>query len=377
MSLATIAGVDVLEGRLTFRLAGAWDGELDVDGESADVVTGPVQIVVGQTTLTATSAIASIDQGKRVRVRVVGGAGGLGTALPAQGYNNATRRTVLDAILSAGGERTSSSADAAILDAQLPAWVRLAGSVADAVWTLVEHAKATWRVLPDGSVWVGTDTWAAVDESAIVVEEEDLTNNLIVTALEDLLVLPGSTFGGQRISESTYTLDETKLRAHLRYGGTRGELEEFYGRLIQAETAHRDYEAHYVAKMLGQNADGTLELLPYLARVPGLSKVRVKSLPGLAAFKILPGSDCIVLFEDGDPSKPVVTDFAMGQVQQLVLDALEILLGGTGATDKVVTANRLVAIFNSHTHPTPAGASSSPTTPMVPDQVGSPQVKAA
>jgi hypothetical protein len=376
MSFATIAGIPIRSGRLTFRLQGAWDGELAVQTEDASAVTGAVDVVIGSTTLKGTSSIAAADRGDAVTVRVTGGKGGLSAAVTPQGYNQPTRRQVLQDALAAGGEGLAGSADGAVLDAQLPAWVRLAGTVGDAVWSLVELAGATWRVLPDGAIWVGTDAWTVVPEDGIDVEREDPTNQALEVALEDLLVLPGSTFAGQKISGATYKLDDSSLRARLEYGGQRGQIEELLGGFVQSETKHRDFEAKYAAKAVSQNADGSLELRPYDARLPGLSKVPVKlGIPGVTKYTITSGIDCILEFENGSPAGQVVTAFAASGAQALSFDAAMIKLGSDNASDRVVTEQRLIQAFASHTHPVPAlGTSGAPTAPL--SNVGSPKVMA-
>lgn len=65
-----------------------------------------------------------------------------------------------------------------------------------------------------------------------------------------------------------------------------------------------DYLARYPARVVGQNADGTLELVPDDARLPGLSGVPIRiGIPGVTV-KVTAGR-VLLGFAGGDPSKPV------------------------------------------------------------------------
>lgn len=73
--------------------------------------------------------------------------------------------------------------------------------------------------------------------------------------------------------------------------------------LVGAETSRLDYLGLYRCKVVSQNADGTLELLPDDARLPPLSGVQVYGPAGIAMSDIPAGSHCLVGFSNGDPSQ--------------------------------------------------------------------------
>ena len=67
-----------------------------------------------------------------------------------------------------------------------------------------------------------------------------------------------------------------------------------------------DYAVPYACKVISQNSDGTLELQPDSSALPGLSNVPVRyGAPGTTAT-VGAGARCFVVFENADPSKPVV-----------------------------------------------------------------------
>jgi hypothetical protein len=84
------------------------------------------------------------------------------------------------------------------------------------------------------------------------------------------------------------------------------------------------------AVVLGQNADGTLELQPEDSFWPGLSHIPLRlGLPGAAA-KVGRGGRVMVSFENSHPGKPVATSWDGGDVQALTLNAALLNLGGEG-----------------------------------------------
>lgn len=380
MSLATVNGVPVIGGRLTFPIAGAWTAELDVQGDDADALTGSVTIDVGGVELVGTGSPSS-DDGGQLRLTVTAGAAGLGSTVTPQHYVPpvTVRRVLVDA-LTIGGETLSAASDAASLAVELPQWTRAAGTVKEAVRRAVAAVSgAGWRHLPDGSVWVGPETWAAFDDSLVTVESEEPTQSVLTVALEDLSVLPGVTFRDRRITSVEYTLDGAKLRARLSWGEQVSPMRK----LVREETAAQDYAQPYTATVVGQNADGTLELRSGDARIPNMSKVPIRcGIPGVVKAEVPTRSVAIVEFENGDPARPVVTGWLAGSATRLAVDAEVILGGGLSVTTRVAVAELVKAeldsfagIFNSHSH-TSNGASP-PATPYVASDVGSSRVKVA
>jgi hypothetical protein len=80
-----------------------------------------------------------------------------------------------------------------------------------------------------------------------------------------------------------------------------------------------DYFAGYWCRVVGQNADGSLELQPDDARLPPLSGMPIRyGVPGVTA-KVPPGARCLLEFAGGDPTKPFVSTWEPGTVVEIVL----------------------------------------------------------
>lgn len=322
MSLATLNGAGVTGGRLTLTVTGAATAELELQGE--EPADGPAVLEVGGVALSGFADYYT-DEGAQLRAAWTAGAAGLGTQVAPQHYRSpVTRRRVLVDALGLGGEVLSPTSDASILDVDLGQWTRAAGTVTDAVRRLLAGVAA-WRMLPDGTVWVGAETWLPLDESAAVVESEEPTQRAFTVSVDALAILPGFSFRGERITAAEYTLDGAKLRARL----TWGEAVSAARALVREELAGQVYTAPYAATVVGQNGDGTLELRSGDARIANMSRIPIRpGLPGLSACQVAVGTTAIVEFENGDPSRPVVTGWQMGSAQSLTLDAaVDIKLG--------------------------------------------------
>lgn len=149
-------------------------------------------------------------------------------------------------------------------------------------------------------------------------------------------------------------------------------------RFIRAVVGPVDYFAQYPAKVLAQNGDGTLELQPDSARVPALSAVPMRGLPGVVA-KVKPGARVLVGFENGSPDAPVALLAESSGLLQLTItadvkvtvSAPLVELGGASPGDALALASKtnarlsaLETAFNSHVHATAALGTPSPPLPV-------------
>src|SRR5688572_11126836 len=162
MGLITCAGADVLRGHLRLGLRGAWTAELVLD--TARAPRGRVTLAAaGGLSLVGTVTVAGVEL-DAAHVRLVGGAGGL-TASVSGAFRSAQLRDPLDAALAAGGETLSAATAPDVLAVPLARWSMTRGRVDRALDELAAAASAAlgraigWRVLSDGTVWLGSESW--------------------------------------------------------------------------------------------------------------------------------------------------------------------------------------------------------------------------
>lgn len=212
MAFVTLNGTPVYDGVICIPRMGAWTADLAIDQDVA--VTGPCTLAIdGGLTLVGTAERTGVWLGT-ARLQVVAGANGLRKMATPRHYRQTTLRMVLQDLLAAAGERLSGTADATTLALTFPGWATIALPVGIMVAALLDdsriQAAASWRMLPDGTLWVGRETWPdsglvnLTDYQDLAEQPEDGTLELGVEAPR---LLPGTTLGGRRVSYVEHRLN--------------------------------------------------------------------------------------------------------------------------------------------------------------------------
>lgn len=215
MSLILCNGRPVIEGRITLPLSGAWVATLTVDSETA--IASPVAIAAdGGLSLAGSVFRGSAWQGKAL-VKVVGGRGGLSTSLDPKSYVNAPATVPLDDVLTESGEALSTTADKAAFAINLPRWVRTKGTAAEALDRLTAAVSRSWRVLPDGTLWIGVEAWPA---SALVdyVLEDHPAEGRATLSVDRPIAIPGTALDGRRIVYVEHAFNGGSVRTEVWFG---------------------------------------------------------------------------------------------------------------------------------------------------------------
>jgi hypothetical protein len=127
-------------------------------------------------------------------------------------YRDAPVRLLLSDALAGGGERLSATIDPAIGSPSRHQWARVQGTVAVSVQDIIGPALG-WRVLPDGSVWVGVETWPAAPEFEYTVTDRMPERGAIEIGTSAGLPLPGTVFESGRVSFVEHRIDPSRLRS--------------------------------------------------------------------------------------------------------------------------------------------------------------------
>ena len=331
---ATANGVPLIEAEIVRPRIGNWHADLTVDATEIDHFTGAVEIELQETLRLKGWAFRKGLHHSTVFVRVIGGAGGLGKEIPPQAYSNVPVRIPLSDCLALAGETLSPLADTAALNVFLPKWARLRQGAGTELGALVKASgAAAWRVLSDGTIWLGPELWPA---SAMVFDEVEVEPELgRLTFISDApaidpgqtLTAPGESYDGARVSLLRHLCDRKGVRHWATFEDTsrfvsadRGKagIEAYLRATIQPQI---DRSACYWAKVVSQNVDGTLELKPDSAKIPFLSHVPIT--PGIAdtTVKVSAGARALIQFADGDATKPIVTGWGTATATEINLGA--------------------------------------------------------
>lgn len=212
--IATLNGKTVLEAVASLPVVGAWTADLEVDAETVDGLSGPASLVLGSLTL-AGAPIRLGSFAGRTSVRLVGGAGGLGRTLEPKGYRNATLLLVLQDIARDAGEVLAPTTDTAALASIARGWTRARESAGLALARVAAAAGLAWRVLPDGTVQVANETWAATLLADGVLLDESPELGRSVFGVDSPSLLPGVTVGGRRVSRVEHCVGPNALRTRV------------------------------------------------------------------------------------------------------------------------------------------------------------------
>lgn len=164
-SLITLDGHDVQKGRLSLGLHGAGWADLEISTDEVPVIGTQMPLTVaGGLTWQGTVRYAG-EYLQTTQVRLVGGAGGLGASVIGA-YRGAVLGDVLAEIMRASGETQSGTIASSVLSVPLDRWTLGESTATRALDELAEAASLRletsigWRVLADGTVWMGAESWA-------------------------------------------------------------------------------------------------------------------------------------------------------------------------------------------------------------------------
>lgn len=342
----------ILSASLEVPRVGNFLGDLQLDWPlEAELPTGRVELGLYQDRWQAFVLRAARFAGA-VQALVVGGRGGLWKALPPRSYQGVALREVLRRLLEAAGEELAADSSAQVLAQQLPRWVQVGGLAERGLSTLLE-GRGVWRVRPDGTLWVGTESWpaAAVPDQVDVLDEPG-ADNVLVLAAESCAVYPGTTWGGRRISNVLHTLAGDQHRITLVFeeeGATQDRLREALAGFVRDQVREVDYLARYTGRVKQQRQDGTVDVQPDDPRLAGLPPLPVRFLPG-CRVELSAEAQVLVGFENGSPAAPFCEPWGAGSLtkvtisaQTIELKASSIVVGDGTSTVRLAGGNTPVA----------------------------------
>ena len=205
MSIITLNGLDVCEAIIAIPRHGNWRVDAMVDQPGADSITSgeAASIVLGtqqQITLIGTAYRGGYHHDTRW-MRIVGGAGGLGSDTTPRMYSDATARIILSDMLGAAGETLDDASDSSLTGLSLPFWTIMRQTVRDqldALLVAMGGDTAIWRMTVEGKVWFGTDTWL---ETTLQHDEIEVSprEGKITLGFEEPILLPGCMVSGFKV----------------------------------------------------------------------------------------------------------------------------------------------------------------------------------
>jgi hypothetical protein len=184
--------------------------------------------------------------------------------------------------------------------------VRQPVATALAALLAVLSPSATWRILLDGTVWFGEETWPELTVDAEVLERKPAENTAVL-GVDTLTIRPGVTLadlGRVELVEHWVGADKVRSTVTLSAGGAergKGALLALARAAFPTMAYQRLYRAK-VVKQSGQKVDVDCDD----AAIGSLADVPIRhGLPGIEVT-IAPQAWVRLGFDDGDPQKPFV-----------------------------------------------------------------------
>ncbi len=199
-SILTANGLDVIEGVVKMPRVGSWRAEISVDTDAA--ITGPVSLAFSSGLRLAGTAARGGTWLETAFLRVDAGAGGMGRDARAAHYKGVSIRAVLLDLARASGDTLSPTIAESVLTTRVPFWTATE-AVGIELTELCDGAGVGWRFLPDGTLWVGAETWP---DSGLTepIDYQDLGEHpqaaLAELGIESPVIVPGTLLGGRQVS---------------------------------------------------------------------------------------------------------------------------------------------------------------------------------
>ena len=319
----TLNGHALIECVMTIPRVGVWVADVLVDADEA--IAGAVVLNVEGLELHGAVARGGVELA-RWRGRIVGGAGGLASVLGPAPFADTTLATVLSETLRDAGEQLSAAVGD--LTATVARWARAAAPAGHTVADVARAAGYAWRVLADGTVWVGPETWAALElgTDLDVIGANPRTGRWELAGAAALAIVPGRvvTLDGQdvRVGAVEHRLHEVVLRTVVfeeRAADPANRLLAAVEGIVRRVTRETLYLALHPGRVVAQDGDGgPLDVEIDDTRLVIPRGIPYRTLAGIA-ITVPKGTRVLVGFEGGDPARPYASLWELGDVTSLAV----------------------------------------------------------
>jgi hypothetical protein len=207
-------------------LTGTWVADLTLDpstsGAGIPFVGNALAIALGENGFGLQGTVLRVNNAfETVFARVVGGGGGLWKAVGPKAYGGdgaVTFGLILDDLLSSVGETLSPMTPAAITQVTLPFWTVPLTTAAEAIANLILVARTmtsslvNWRVLPDGTIYFGVETWPQSPMTSFDLFSWPPQELKATVFALDPRVTPGQIWQSGQVSNVAHRVDPEKIR---------------------------------------------------------------------------------------------------------------------------------------------------------------------
>lgn len=206
--IISFTGGAVLGATIQIPRSGIWHADLVLPAVRGATLPTSGRLFFGSQIFTGTVTQSGIDAKGQIRLRLIGGKAKYNTVVAPKGYRSIPAGIVLrDIVADCGETGIASTADQSLLSTQLNAWSRFSMKASRAIHNVLQSLpnNPVWRVLSDGTLWIGYESWTEVTLPDATIIETIPERNRITIASNDPLILPGNSFKFTLTNQSTQT----------------------------------------------------------------------------------------------------------------------------------------------------------------------------
>lgn len=262
------------------------------------------------------------NQGKVSGV-LCGGYGGLQKELRYQFYDKVhAYRVPIDDMMRETGEILSPLSTQSVLLKSVPQWTRKAAEMGAQLNDICDYDGSVWRVLTDGSIFVGVDDWSLLptfDFDLLEIAPAYVSCLLSVRALG---VVPGKKFKPMdglelRVGCVEYSLTPEQSSAKVWFladNATSSDDRLHSGLTSYIKEVMRgvDFLAQYPGEIIVQRPDKTVDFRPDSDKIPPMTSVRLNVFSPGAKINIVEKGRATMAFKGGNPAYPEIVNFDIG-----------------------------------------------------------------
>jgi hypothetical protein len=313
-------GILCVAARVVTPAIGAWVAEVDIDLDLPVLPSGKATLVIGSTALVGTvDAVATGRFGAKASVRLVAGGGGWGKAAKAIHLHN-------DAGVPSTAVYSVTAAEVGEVVTELVPPERLGVDYARAAGIASGVFRGrSWWVDAAGVTFVGARLPRPQTPELSILSWDPQTGRAEIGT--DEILIPGTILVDPRFGtlvvrdvEQTFTAGGARATAwcHASATASSGASGTILARALAAiavEAIRPERLRTYRYRIVQQQVDKRVDL-QVVSKASGAPEYlrSIEVWPGVAGVEVtfVPGTEVGVKFLDGDPSLPVVVDFAKG-----------------------------------------------------------------
>lgn len=359
-------GIPTESGRLVEPRVGPWWIETTIfekDAEAAPPNGAAIVDFDGDLDCVGTiSGPRTVNDNGSVSVRIEGGSGKLDQPLGVEHFYRTTLRRLVTALTNKTGDIIDTTADSTLLNRRVEHWSRPETLAFRYLSDIAEKGGGVWRVLRNGNLWFGAETWPILEFPHTEETKMGSGNGMRIApgkpgTKDTPLVRPGVTFKGKKVAEVITTWGSAGISQNIAFEDS--DTPGYHSRSIQVEHVdwntrtfgtQLDLSAMYPCKVTRQTGDlSKVDLLPDDLKIKGkgLQQIPIRyGMPGVKG-KLKSGARVLLGWESADPSRPFCSIWEHGSIEYIAIEPeadAEIRLKATGSGKVVVTSESSIEV---------------------------------